>query len=49
MTSSPANANPLRQRMIDDMRMRQLAPKTQDIYLHIVREFCKRSMHTVCS
>ena len=37
----PANASPLRQRMIDDMRMRQLAPKTQDIYLHIVREFAR--------
>ncbi|EUC15705.1 hypothetical protein PMI06_005607 [Burkholderia sp. BT03] len=35
--------------MIDDMRMRQLAPKTQDIYLHIVREFARflgRSPHT---
>ena len=41
MTSSPANASPLRQRMVDDMRMRQLAPKTQDIYLHIVREFAR--------
>ena len=41
MTSLPANASPLRQRMIDDMRMRQLAPKTQDIYLHIVREFAR--------
>ena len=41
MTSLPANVSPLRQRMIDDMRMRQLAPKTQDIYLHIVREFAR--------
>jgi site-specific recombinase XerD len=41
MTSSQANVSPLRQRMIDDMRMRQLAPKTQDIYLHIVREFAR--------
>ncbi|MDH6147325.1 site-specific recombinase XerD [Paraburkholderia sp. WSM4179] len=41
MTSSPANVSRLRQRMIDDMRMRQLAPKTQDIYLHIVREFAR--------
>ena len=41
MTSSPANVSPLRQRMIDDMRMRQLAPKTQAIYLHIVREFTR--------
>ena len=41
MTSLPANVSPLRQRMIDDMRMRQLAPKTQAIYLHIVREFTR--------
>jgi hypothetical protein len=41
MTSSQANASPLRQRMIDDMRMRQLAPKTQEAYLRIVREFCR--------
>jgi site-specific recombinase XerD len=27
--------------MLDDMRMRQLAPKTQDIYLRIVREFAR--------
>ena len=49
MTSLPANISRLRQRMIDDMRMRQLAPKTQDIYLHIVREFARflgRSPHT---
>ena len=41
MTSLPANVSPLRQRMIDDMRMRQLAPRTQDVYLHIVREFAR--------
>jgi site-specific recombinase XerD len=41
MTALPANASPLRQRMIDDMRMRQLSPKTQDTYLHIVREFAR--------
>jgi site-specific recombinase XerD len=33
--------SPLRQRMIDDMRMRQLAPKTQANYLRIVREFTR--------
>jgi hypothetical protein len=32
MTSLPAKASALRQRMIDDMRMRQLAHKTQDIF-----------------
>jgi site-specific recombinase XerD len=41
MTSSQANASPLRQRMIDDMRMRQLAPKTQEAYLRIAREFAR--------
>ena len=41
MTSSQTNASPLRQRMIDDMRMRQLSPKTQDTYLRIVREFAR--------
>ena len=41
MTSLQANVSPLRQRMIDDMRMRQLSPKTQDIYLRIVREFAR--------
>ncbi|MBB2932295.1 tyrosine-type recombinase/integrase [Paraburkholderia silvatlantica] len=41
MSSLPANASSLRQRMIDDMRLRQLAPKTQAIYLHIVSEFAR--------
>ncbi|SAL38398.1 phage integrase family protein [Caballeronia udeis] len=41
MASLQANASPLRQRMIDDMRMRQLSPKTQDTYLRIVREFAR--------
>ena len=31
--------SPLRQRMIDDMRMRQLASKTQTHYLRAVRQF----------
>ena len=39
MTSLPANASPLRRRMIDDMRMRRLAPKTQEGYLRVVRQF----------
>jgi site-specific recombinase XerD len=40
MTSLPS-ISPLRQRMIDDMRMRQLSPKTQANYLRIVREFSR--------
>ncbi|MES2325462.1 MAG: site-specific integrase [Pseudomonadota bacterium] len=41
--------SPLRQRMIDDMRMRKLAPKTQQHYVRAVRrfsEFLKRSPDT---
>jgi integrase/recombinase XerD len=29
--------SPLRQRMIDDMRMRKLAPQTQQQYVRVVR------------
>jgi site-specific recombinase XerD len=39
MTSSTSTISPLRQRMLDDMRMRQLAPKTQSHYLRAVRRF----------
>src|SRR5215472_12742622 len=41
MTSSLANVSPLRQRMIDDMRMRQLSPNTQAAYLRVVGEFAR--------
>jgi len=40
MTSLPS-VSPLRQRMIDDMRMRQLSPRTQANYLRTVREFSR--------
>ncbi len=47
---APANPpSPLRQRMIEDMRMRKLAPKTQQHYVRAVRrfaEFLKRSPDT---
>lgn len=39
MTSPTPTISPLRQRMIDDMRMRRLAPKTQSHYLRAVRRF----------
>ena len=39
MTPSTQSIKPLRQRMIDDMRMRKLAPKTQSHYLRVVRQF----------
>jgi integrase/recombinase XerD len=41
MTHTLQPVSALRQRMTDDMRMRQLAPKTQASYLRIVREFTR--------
>jgi len=39
MTATIPAISPLRQRMIDDMRMRKLADKTQSNYLRAVRQF----------
>jgi site-specific recombinase XerD len=39
MDSSLHGITPLRQRMIDDMRMRKLAQKTQGGYIRVVRQF----------
>jgi integrase/recombinase XerD len=39
MNDSPQKMSPLRQRMIEDMRMRKLAPKTQSSYIRAVRHF----------
>ena len=39
MNPSTQGITPLRQRMIDDMRMRRLSPKTQAGYIRIVRQF----------
>ncbi len=39
MTASPHPISPLRQRMIDDMRMRKLSPKPQSGYIRAVRQF----------
>jgi integrase/recombinase XerD len=39
MDSSLHGITPLRQRMIDDMRMRKLAEKTQSGYIRVVRHF----------
>lgn len=41
MISAQSTVSPLRQRMIDDMRMRQPSPRTQASYLRIVREFAR--------
>jgi integrase/recombinase XerD len=38
MDASPHSITPLRQRMIDDMRMRKLAEKTQSHYIRAVRQ-----------
>ena len=49
MTSSTSSVSPLRQRMLDDMRMRKLSPKTQIGYIRSVRQFAaylKRSPDT---
>jgi len=39
MTSSTQTISSLRQRMIDDMRMRKLSPKTQASYIRVVKRF----------
>jgi site-specific recombinase XerD len=36
MTQSTQTVSPLRQRMIDDMNLRKLNPKTQDVYIRSV-------------
>ena len=39
MTHTPKPISPLRQRMIEDMALRKLAPKTQSNYLRAVINF----------
>lgn len=39
MISSTHPITPLRQRMLDDMRMRKLSPKTQASYIRVVKRF----------
>jgi len=41
MTTTDKPISPLRQRMIDDMRMRKLSPKTQASYIRVVKRFAK--------
>ena len=41
MTSTDKPISPLRQRMIDDMRMRKLSPQTQASYIRVVKRFAK--------
>ena len=42
MTITTQSISPLRQRMIDDMRMRKLSEKTQSHYLRWVQRFAAR-------
>ena len=39
MDTPKARISPLRQRMLDDMRLRQFSPKTQSGYIRVVRHF----------
>ena len=41
METSTQPVSPLRQRMLEDMRMRKLAPKTRDAYIRAVSRFAK--------
>jgi integrase/recombinase XerD len=41
MTSSDPGVSALRRRMVDDLRMRKFAPKTQTAYLRAVRQFAR--------
>lgn len=41
MTFTEKPISPLRQRMIDDMRMRKLSPKTQASYIRVVKRFAR--------
>jgi integrase/recombinase XerD len=49
MDSTTSPVSPLRQRMLDDMRMRKFEPRTQEAYVRSVRKlasFLNRSPHT---
>lgn len=41
MSESSQPISPLRQRMLDDMRMRKLSPKTQTAYIRAVKNFTR--------
>ena len=46
MTHSNQPISPLRQRMIDDMTMRRLNPKTQSAYIRAVKKLAQFLDHT---
>ena len=41
MTHTAESVSPLRQRMLEDMRLRKLSPKTQTDYIRHVKEFTR--------
>jgi hypothetical protein len=47
MNPSNATVSPLRQRMLDDMRMRNLAPKTQSAYVRAVPMLLPARFHRI--
>jgi hypothetical protein len=52
MTHNIKHISPLRQRMIEDMTMRKLSPKTQTAYIRAVKNFTRfirRSPDTACA
>ena len=52
MTQNTKTISPLRQRMIEDMMMRKLSPKTQSAYIRAVKNFTRfirRSPDTACT
>ena len=52
MTHNTKHISPLRQRMIEDMTMRKLSPKTQSAYIRAVKNFTRfirRSPDTACA
>jgi len=46
MTQTTQSVSPLRQRMIDDMMMRKLSPKTQSKYIRAVKELTRYLGHS---
>jgi integrase/recombinase XerD len=46
MQSPIPTVSPLRQRMLEDMRLRQLAPRTQAAYVRAVRRFTRFLGHS---
>ncbi|GAA0859619.1 phage integrase N-terminal SAM-like domain-containing protein [Aliiglaciecola litoralis] len=46
MTQFPETVSPLRKRMIDEMNMRKLSPKTQIGYLRAVTKLSKYLKHS---